>query len=171
MKQCRFCFENIHDFAEACAHCGHWQPSPEEVNSAYQEVATRMAHAKMKDARLAPLGFLFAIVILEGFKSGLNKPSIESYRFFLEPLFWGTQIILFFSALVLLFLWSSNDLYKQYLNKITFDEAVAIDELHHKRLKELQITKSQVSTRTLVILVCILILLLIFINARIWGVL
>lgn len=166
MKQCRFCLENIHEFAEACAHCGHWQPSPEEIKSAYQEVATRMVRNKMIPIKWAPLSFLVVIFILEIFKGALNKP-------FLYPLFLVTQIVLFVIALILLasFLWNRKRLHYQYLEKTTFEEAIEVDKLLYKRLMETQIRKSQPYTRTLLIMVCILILLLVFTNAKIWGLL
>lgn len=164
MKQCRFCLENIQEFAEACAHCGHWQPSPEEIESAYKEVATRMARDKMIPVKWAPSTFLFFIIVSEVFKRVLNKP-------FFDPLFLGTQIVLFVIALVLLvsFLWERSRLQYQYLENTTFEAAVEIDKLLYKRLMETQLRKSQPHARTLVVMAWIIILLLIFTNAKIWG--
>lgn len=38
METWRFCLETIHEEAFACGHCGHWQPTRQEINSAYREV-------------------------------------------------------------------------------------------------------------------------------------
>lgn len=79
------------------------------------------------------------------------------------------QVILFFGVLVFFFF--RRNILRQYLDKTIFEEAVTIDQLLHKRLKELQLKKSQFYTRILVIIVCILVLLLIFTGAKIFGIL
>lgn len=159
MKQCRFCLKNIHESAEACSHCGNWQPSHKEINFTYKEVAARKARNKMGYIRIIPFLFLFIIVILSLLRFDPNSSSDTKSA--LDK----ALTILSFLTLVLFLL--RYNIFRQYLDKTIFEEAVTIDQLFHERLKELQIRKPQSYTRMLVIVVCILILLLIFTNARI----
>lgn len=160
MKQCRFCLENIHESAEACSHCGNWQPSPEEINFAYKEVAARMARNKMEYIRVVPFLFLFVIVILSLLRFDSDVSQTKSSL---------DKALISLSFLTLVLFLVRDNMFRQYLDKTIFEEAVTIDQLLHKRLKELQIRKSQSYTRMLVIVVCTLILLLIFSNAKILG--
>lgn len=125
-----------------------------------------MARSKMGLIRFAPFVLSIAFIIISfvlSSKLGLSlsseaKSDISTF-----------QVILFFGVLVFFFF--RRNILRQYLDKTIFEEAVTIDQLLHKRLKELQLKKSQFYTRILVIIVCILVLLLIFTGAKIFGIL
>lgn len=143
MKQCRFCLENIHESAEACSHCGNWQPSPETVQIAYSVVAERMARNRMGSKRALfllwiPLGTLGSALI--AISSSFDSPIV----FIVSSLFLLLSFILPFFI--------KHNLFQQYLYKIVFENAVELDRLLHQELRQWQISKPRSYTRTLVIL-------------------
>jgi len=154
MKTCYFCLENIYESAEACSHCGQWQPSLEEVNYTYKKVAAKIALNKMGITWFGPLILSFVLVIVARL-----IPILKGKMTFITLI-----VSAFFLSLFLIF-----NLFRQYLDKTIFEEAVKIDQLLHISLKELQIRKSQSYARMLVIIVCML--LIIFIIAKILRIL
>lgn len=161
MKPCRFCLENIHESAEACAHCGNWQPSPEEITSAYRAVIRRKAWNG--NPWIAPCILLFVLVILSSvyFKSTISAEEKSQIALI--------QIVLFFLTFVLFFV--RCNMFQQLLDLTAFHHVVTLDHPLHQELKQRQMRKASSYNKTLVVMVCILILLLIFTNAKIFGIL
>ena len=141
MKLCRFCLESIHDLAEACGHCGQWQPSLKEISYRYREVALSMARSKMG-------AWAFKIPFILSLLFGV---------FFILPV----AIIVFSEAPIvsifvlpfafLPFGWR-NKLLQRSLYKTVFDNAIELDKLLQEKLKEAATPKPQSFTKALVVM-------------------
>lgn len=132
MKTCRFCLESIiNENASTCSHCGHLQPTKEEINSAYRQVLSILVDEKLGYATRRGLIVLIGVGLLP-----ILAIVIGTWRNFV---FDG------FTAGFLLFALIPIRLYykvmQKYKTKIIFEDALLIEERLQNKLRELEVKK------------------------------
>lgn len=141
MESCRFCFESISPEAVACRHCGHWQPTKDEINSAYRGILRTLV---WEDA--------------ERKRNGLNTLTGSGLFSFIALLYWEVTpiYILIFS----IFLgWLYFKLERKCKAKIALENALLIEERLQNKLREQQVKKFQSQKTSLFVFWGILLLL------------
>jgi hypothetical protein len=137
MKQCFFCLENIHESAEACGCCGNWQPSADEISSAWKAVLGARVGLP-----IAPfLVFLLFFVIL------IASSEVASLDVVVGVLVWVVVPFIF-----------ARNMYRQRRDIDVFANAVELDHLLQQELKARQLKKSR-SLAPMLVTIGILILL------------
>lgn len=143
MKTCSFCLENIHEFAEACRHCGHWQPNDSEINDAHEKILTKLAKQDMTSRGwMIFWGIAMIAMLLIYLNDNLGMHSEWIPKFMVAMV-----LILFF----LRWLYKRKTVNK-HRAMIYFKYPVAIDFLIQQRLKERQIKKFYYPRVTLLVL-------------------
>lgn len=152
MERCRFCLESIVNEAFSCKHCGLWQPTKEEINSAYRHVLSTLVKETLGEKKWKRVNFLRRIAIFSFYLFVVLFIVLAiTYMFKLSWIdgltdtIWGSLFLSFF--LMLLSGTFGGGTISKYRKKIVFENALLIEkrlnEQLQNNLREQQLSKNQ----------------------------